>query len=29
VNLRDVAFEIPTRDKPSRSKRIERKPPQP
>jgi pimeloyl-ACP methyl ester carboxylesterase len=29
VDLSDVALEIPTRDKPSRSKRIDRKPPQP
>jgi hypothetical protein len=29
VRLSDVALEIPTRDRPSRSKRIERRPPQP
>lgn len=29
VRLRDIALEIPTRDKPSRAKRIDRKPPQP
>jgi hypothetical protein len=29
VNLRDVSLEIPTRDKPSRAKGIDRKPPQP
>ena len=29
VRLTDITLEIPTRDKPSRAKRIERKPPQP
>lgn len=29
VRLRDISLEIPTRDKPSRAKRIDRKPPQP
>jgi hypothetical protein len=29
VRLRDISLEIPTRDRPSRSKRIDQKPPQP
>jgi predicted acyl esterase len=29
VELEDISFEIPTRDKPSRAKRIDQKPPQP